>query len=289
MNLETPILRTRSISPQILFIATAVLIEFCVTRLPRSRTVEIAAVFDMTVTVTALYYWMVVRRGLRPASSMILVAMLGLFRASLAFPGVVPGRFRIAAGAECAAVFFARDLIFGELAVFYYAFAWWARPEVPAGAETFTLHRKSGFGDLLTMLGLASLLEIVPVHLVLHRWSAPAAWIATGLGIYGTLWCVAIARSLNLRPSYVTADEAVIRFGLLFSLRIPAGAIASVGSRVQAGMRPVPRGSEPNVCIEFTGPLEVRRILGIRGRMSSVALAADEPEALAAALQRMAY
>jgi hypothetical protein len=261
-----------------------------VARRIESRPVQIAAILDMTVTVTALYYWMVVRRGLRPRSSLILVVALGLMRASFAFPGVVPGRLWIVVAAECSVLFFAREIIVGELAVFYYAFAWWARPQVPAGAEPFTLHKRTGFADLLLCLGLASLFEIVLVHLILsHRWNHTAAWVATGVSLYGALWCVALARSLALRPTFVGLREAEIRFGMLLTLKVPGGSIKSIGQEAAPGVRTIPRSSEPNVCLTFGQPLEARWIFGIRRPMEAISLAADDPEGLTAALRRMAY
>jgi hypothetical protein len=55
-----------------------------------------AAVFDLTITTAALYYWLLVRPGLRSRTTMYLVALLGLFRAAFLFPEVIPGRIWIA-------------------------------------------------------------------------------------------------------------------------------------------------------------------------------------------------
>ena len=170
----------------------------------------------MTVTVTGLYWWLVVRPGLRGKSSLVFVASMGLLRASFAFPGVIPGKTFIGAGAEFAlvaalAVGFRRARMLkigepdgdpverirgilsgiiplataaralaGEFSVLYYLFALRARPHVPAGSRPFTMHKRSGFNDLLMMVGLASLLEIGPVHLVVGRWSVMAASTAPG-------------------------------------------------------------------------------------------------------------
>ena len=128
------------------------------------------------------------------------------------------------------------------------------------------------------------------MHLVLaHRWSHVAAWVATGFNLYGALWCVALARSLSLRPSFVCAGEAWIRFGMLLTLKVPAASIASIGHEAQPGVRTIPRGSAPNVCLQFTEPLEARWIFGIRRPIHAISLAADDPQGLTAALRRMAY
>jgi len=161
--------------------------------------------------------------------------------------------------------------------------------DIPAGTEAFTLHKRSGFADLLWIVALASLLEIAPVHLIAHHWSAAASWIATALGLYGAFWCIDAARSLTLQPTLVGPDEALIRLGKLFTLRVPADSIAHIGAASRPGVRVVPRGSEPNVCLEFKEPLTTELIFGIRRPLSAIALVADDPEALTAALRRMAY
>jgi hypothetical protein len=263
----------------------------------RHRTVEFAAILDMTVTVTALYYWLVVRPGLRPKASLAFVALMGLLRASFAFPDAIPGRAVIAGAAELfivGALLFgfrsaipfdaAATAIAGELKVFYYAFAWRARPDVPPGAASFTLHRKSGFGDILFFVGLASLLEIVPVHLVAAHWSAKLAWLLTALSLYGATWAVALSRSLSLRPSLVSEHALTIRFGLLFSLVIPADAIARVSDAPIENATCVPRNAIPNLWLELHRPLEAQLLFGIKRRVTRLALAADDPELLRAAL-----
>jgi hypothetical protein len=174
----------------------------------------------------------------------------------------------------------------GELAVLYYAFAWWARPDVPDGTTPFTLYKRSGIGDILLFVGLASPFEILPVHIVLHRWSGTAAWIATSLGLYGALWCIGVVRSLALRPGLIGSDDAIVRIGLLYSLRIPIGSIVRVASVPIPGAVTAPGAREPNVWLEFKEPLEAQRIFGLRTRVRSVALCADDPAALISALHR---
>ncbi len=177
----------------------------------------------------------------------------------------------------------------GELALFYYAFAWRARPHIPGAARPFTLHKRSGFGDKLVFIGLAAFFEILPVHLLLHRKSPIAAWVLTALSLYGVLWLIAFLRSLTLRPCLVGADEAIVRLGLFFTLRIPARAIARIVSEPTPGALVLPRGATPGLCIEFTEPLEAQLIFGLRKRVTALALAADDPETLTAALRLMAY
>jgi len=181
-----------------------------------------------------------------------------------------------------------------ELSIFYYAlFSWRAKPHVDADAQAFTLHQRDGRADLLYVLALASVFEIVPIHLLLHHWRPVWAWVATGVSFYGLVWLIGLARSLTLRPVLIGADFLDVRYGLLFRLRVPRASIASVRRAEPADAAAatrVPRRTEPTLCIELAQTLEAEGLLGIRQPVRRLALAPDDlPEferALHALLQR---
>jgi len=173
-----------------------------------------------------------------------------------------------------------------EFAVLYYGFcSWRARPHVSAGAQVFTLHRKTMAGDLFFCVAVLSLIEILPVHLLVSHWSATAAWILTALSIYGAIWLMAMARAFTLRPMLVSTDGIVVRYGLLFNLRIPAGKIRAVRTQAPTNAIIVPRNTTPSVYLEFTEPLEAEIVLGVRKRVTSIGLSPDDAAAFEAALQ----
>lgn len=311
---------TASLRPQLLFLSLALCVNLAATLAVRafpSPKVQFGAILDMTLTVTGLYYWLVVRPGHRGKLSLAFIFLVGLLRASFAFPQVIPERELIAAASEvalAAAIFTAwrksrnltetdpvarlRQILAGilpsetaaralaaEFAVLYYAFAWRAKPHVPDNAKPFTLHQRSGFGDILLFVGLASLLEIVPVHLVAARWNHTAAWILTALSLYGALWVVAIARSLTLRPALLTDEALTLRFGLLFNLEIPREAIRAVSAQPLEGATRIPCRADANLYLRLSRPLRAERILGLGKSVETLGICADEPEALLAALK----
>lgn len=284
----------------------------------RLAVVEVAGAFDLILTVGALYYLIVVRRGFRSPYSLIGVVLLGLLRAAFAFPRVVPGKEFIAGVIECGVVAAlivgfrrsresdpaarfqsalagilpfesAERALSGELTVLYYAFAWRARPHLPEGAAPFTFHKRSGFKDLLWGIALASLFEIPPVHLIVQRRSALAAWLLTAASVYGAIWLASLARSLDLRPGFIQNGQATVRFGLFFSLRFPASAVRAVSAEAVPGAFRVGKGAEPNLWIEFSETLTAERMMGLRKPVRAISLTADEPDAFAAALRQMAY
>jgi hypothetical protein len=288
------------------FLALALVINVAVTMIAsRHPQLAVPAVLDMTVTVAALYYWLLVRPGLRPRKSLLFVALLGLLRASFAFPHVVPGREFILGVLELLVigtlvrVFLsagddpvsgiqtslagivpfgaAGRALAGELSVLYYAFAWRAKSHVPAGAQPFTMHKTSGIADLMLVIAPFSLLEIFPVHLLAAHWSRNLAWVLTGLSVYGALWIFALGRSFALRPGFVTESEILVRFGTAFSLRIPKECIESVQREPIADAMRVSRNGAPNVYIRFKQPLEAERMLGFKKFVSAIALSVDGP------------
>jgi hypothetical protein len=296
----------------------------------RGLRVAVGASLDVTVVVSALYYCLLVRPGIRSRPSMAIVALAGLLHATYFFPPVGWMRTLVAGLCEAALIGLVvlhvrrgealpfppvvTKILETELTILYYALvSWRAKPIVPADARAFTIYKRVGQADLFAMLPLVSVLEIVPIHLLLNRWSPLAAWIATGLSIYGMIWLTGLARSFALRPSLfgamepqtrsaarpVTFDdgsvlrrspltamepavcpgEVVLRYGLLFELRIPRECIVRIrpaepGDKAYA----VPRNSEPTICIEFDRMLQSQRLFGVRKNLKAVAFTPDNEQ-----------
>jgi hypothetical protein len=284
----------------------------------RQTAVAMAATADVVLVVSAIYYWLLVRPGIRSRSSVAVIALAGGLHAASFYPGgevfrqvaagvceigligwvvsklrglrdgdpleaierAIPGQLFAPAVAK---------LLVGEIAILYYAlFSWRKRPHVPEGARAFGLDKSTGFADLLMVVAFASVFEIVPVHLLLHRWSAVAAWIATAVSVYGAIWLVGLARSIALRPAWVSDEIFEVRYGLLFRARIPVAQIASVersgGTTATEPFTNVPRRGEPNLFLTFAEPVDAESLFGFRKRVSRIALAADDPNELAEAL-----
>jgi hypothetical protein len=319
----------RRLNPYFLFLAVAVSVGFCASFIARSThryPLAAGASLDLMLTVPAAWYWLLVRPGLRSKNTVLFVAQMGLLRAAFLFPDVVPGRVWIAGGMELAlialvvtslrrasggpaadrtadpidrlrAVFHrftpsivAAKAMASEFSVFYYAFAWKPKPHVPPGTRAFPMHERSGASVLIGCLAVISLVEIVPVHLLLaYKWSATAAWVATGLSVWGAVWMTAISRAFALRPTLVSSDSILVRYGLLFRLRIPVGSIQSIdaGSALLPGTRVIPKDTPPSVCIRFNQPLDAEIMLGFTKRVAAIGLSADDATGFADALRHL--
>jgi membrane protein YdbS with pleckstrin-like domain len=223
--------------------------------------------FDLMVTIPALYYIALVRRGRASLASMIpLFAVCGL-----AARQIVPGAnqqflhqlgLAISAPLELFAVGWlvlrarnakrmlgggdaidrlraaaleltrnavVAEVVVGEVIVWYYAlFSWRRKPDVREGQTAVTVHEQSGWGAVLVALFIVMAGEAFGMHLVVQRWSTIGAWVLTGLEAYGMLWFIADLRALKLRPTVVDAAAIRIRFGLRWNAVIPRSAVLSV-------------------------------------------------------------
>ena len=266
--------------------------------------VATAASVDVVVVVSAIYYWMLVRPGIRRVGSVAFVAMLGVLHATYFYPDRLAVRAVIAGPCEAGLIGFVivqirrrgdnadadtplvLRLLTSEVMILYYAlFSWRANPRVPPNARAFTIHERVGQAQLLGTLPLVCVLEIVPVHVVVNRWSPIAAWIVSGLSLYGAIWLLGLARAFRLRPVLISDEYLDLRYGLLFRLRVDREMIAQV-RRAEAGDLPyaVPRKSEPRVCIELSQPMSAEGLFGMRRTVTRVAVTPDDETAFVRAL-----
>jgi hypothetical protein len=223
--------------------------------------------FDLMLTIPAVYYFGLVRRGRASFASMIpLFAVCGL-----AARQIVPGAHqqflhqlglvisaplelfaigwlvmrtrnakRMLGGGDAidrlraAALELTRnpvvaEVVVGEVVVWYFALLSWRRkPDVREGQTAVTVHEQSGWGVVLVALFIVMAGEAFGMHLVIQHWSRLWAWVLTGFEAYGMLWFIADLRALKLRPTVIDAEAVRIRFGLRWNAVIPRTAIASI-------------------------------------------------------------
>ncbi|MFI6726733.1 hypothetical protein [Streptomyces atratus] len=118
------------------------------------------------------------------------------------------------------------------------------------------------------------------------------------LDVYGVVLVLAFHAACVTRPHVVDADGALrLRYGGLFDLRVPAGAVA--GARVERrypeggpvrpgadGVLDLVVGGQTTVTVELVSPVAFVRLLGKRGWARTVRFHADDPGAAVAALTR---
>lgn len=265
----------------------------------------LGAACDLTITVPVLYYLLLVRPGFSSWMTLVAFALGGARAAAFLLPaaeqthlpllrwlGVPLEIWALAAVARrlrrtpSGSAGWMAELLESEATVFYYAlFAWRAKPQSLAGARAFGLAQASGYGMFCTLLMTAVIVEGVPMHLLLHRWSHVAAWISTGIGIYTFLWMVALHRSLALRPVLVSADRVVLQVGFLWRAEFRPEQIRTVRrfSAVDRECLSLVVINEPQWIVDLHAPVVVRGPLGRRKSATRIAIAVDDAEAFGAA------
>ncbi|HLJ49337.1 MAG TPA: hypothetical protein VKU01_25160 [Bryobacteraceae bacterium] len=273
---------------------------------------------DLLITVPALFYFLVVRAGFSSWMTLVLVFFAGARAAgfiltapeqaylpALRWLGVplelwiiasIVRRFRRMdrSGDSVTRIRAASQALFryewlsrlfaSELEVLYYAlFSGRARPDTRDGYRAFSYGEASGFGMFILIIGAGIFFESVPVHLILHRWSAVAAWIMTALDVYGLIWLVAIGRALRLRPILVGEDRVLIRVGLIWEVEFRRDQVAHCHrvagpppNRREPGYLSAVVLNEPQWLIELKEPVTAHGLLGRRREVTRIGLAVDE-------------
>jgi hypothetical protein len=141
------------------------------------------------------------------------------------------------------------------------------------------------------------LAEAAVVHLLLPReW----LWVHLALAVvhlYCLLWLFAWAAGPRLCPHRVTAGCLLVRGGVLYESRVPLDAVAGAvvrrrrvpgeaGLVIDRGAVLLPARRSVDLWLELARPVTVARPLGEAVSTRRLAIAADDPERLAALLTR---
>ena len=262
--------------------------------------IGLGAACDLTITVPVLYWLLLVRPGYSSWMALVAVAMAGARAAGFLLSGTeqayLPALRWLGVPLEIWVVVnvargrrrgWASDLLATEAAVFYFAlFSWGARPQSAAGARSFALAQASGYGMLSVMLMTAVVVEGLPLHLLLQRWSHTAAWVFSGIGIYSFVWMVALYRSLALRPVLIASETVVMQVGFLWRAEFRRDQVRSV-SRFSAGdstCLSMVVINDPQWIVELTEPVVVSGPFGRRKTVTRIGVAADDGDTFGAAL-----
>ena len=171
-----------------------------------------------------------------------------------------------------------------EMAVLYYSlfswslFSWRRRPQKLSGAQAFTYHRTSGYGALLFAFLIVTIAEVVPIHILVARWSPGAAWLLTILSVYGLFWFLADYRATRLRPILLDGGTLCIRTGLRWTIRIPRAHIVAIHKKAPKS-EPFLRTTLPMMkplWIELTEPVTAQGPYGIEKRARWISVAVDD-------------
>jgi hypothetical protein len=277
-----------------------------------------AFTFDLALSVPLLWWWFAVRTGRAASVTMIPIFLLGVAAAARIIPpaqhAFVDQLRSIAAPLDllaialvlrrvaklrgltgegdvldridraCAGIFGpgrAARIVAFEIATFYYAFFGWRR-DAPPG---FTVHRRNGWGLVVTVLIFLIGVESVAAHLVVQLWSVKAAWILTTLDLYGILWFLGDYQALRLRPIQIERDALMVNYGLRWRMTIPFSSIEAIEpARAERdwkrkGVLKVAMLDEPRLLVRLRVPQTAFGLAGLTRTIDTLAILADDDTA----------
>lgn len=185
-------------------------------------------------------------------------------------------------------------IILTEFSLLYFAFGgWFKKIENPSSDKTpFSYHRKSGYAAVLAVIIMVFITETIALHLLLQQWSALAAWIFTGLSVYGLLWMLGDYQALRLHPIILDREFLFIRCGLRWRATLPLAhiaAIAKFNSREKRGKDYLSLAvfGDPRWVIHCKQPVLVQGLFGIKRAVIRIGLAVDDEKLFVESLQRL--
>ena len=167
--------------------------------------------------------------------------------------------------------------IFFELSLFYYIYKN-LRKEIP-DSDGKLVNNIAGVSDLVLAISLLTIIEIIPVHMLIYHYSPNAAWIATILSLYTLLWFWGDYSALRLEHSFVDNDKIHLKVGLRCSAVAPIEQIESYelgefvheeiksNSFLDASVR-----KKSNLLIKFKQPVIATTMFGIQRQFTDIAL-----------------
>src|SRR5690625_1544383 len=166
-----------------------------------------------------------------------------------------------------------------ELGLLYYgAIAWWLPRKTRSGYR----NSRSDDSTVFAAVGIAVVLEMVPAHLLVQRWSPFTANILLALSIYTLLWIVGDIVSRLLRTHrFVNGKLRLVR-GLRLEAVISPADISSIylSGDPDAPEAQASFGEMPQFVLQLAMPVRVFGWFAAETKAEVVAVQADEPEAL---------
>lgn len=169
-----------------------------------------------------------------------------------------------------------------ELTILRYAITGWRTPK----RIDFTMHREAGWSLFAGVLVFLTIVETPVLHIIFVAVDLPvAAWIATGLSLYGAVWLIGDAHAIRHGGISVTAASVDIRLGVRVRGSIARADIVRVDREIPAGAVRATIMSTNVVVLHLAREVELRGLLGRKKRGTAVALTVDEPDRLMEALR----
>ena len=170
-----------------------------------------------------------------------------------------------------------------ELSLIFLAFFGWFmqfRPRNPRDV-VFTYHRKSLYAAIFLVLLLLIVLETLALHLLIQRWSLPAAWTLTGLSIYSIFWIIGDFNAIRLHPIVLAGETLYMRSGFRWCATLRLMDIVEVQQLKPKDAKSrdylsFALAGEAQMVIVLKQPVRVKGLFGIEKEVSRIGLFLDD-------------
>jgi membrane protein YdbS with pleckstrin-like domain len=182
------------------------------------------------------------------------------------------------------------QILASELSIIHYGlFAWRNRPRYSTNDEVFTYHQKSGLGLIVGVFLVLIAIETPVLHYFISLKFPVLAWVVTALGLYAVVFILGDFNACRWRPIRVRDGNLELNTGLRWRSTIPLSEIEKVESTTfdiedKDGLLNAAVIGNQNLVISLKSTQSAKGIYGFKKEFDRVAVTADEPSRLAAAL-----
>jgi len=177
----------------------------------------------------------------------------------------------------------ALGFVLTEFTLVYFAFGGWFKKfaNLDSNNMPFSYHRKNGYAAILGVIIMVLITETIALHLLLQIWSKVAAWIFTGLSIYGLFWLLGDYQAMRLHPIVLSRECLYLRAGLRWRTVIPLAEIAGIQKFNSREKRTgdylgLAVFGDPRLVIHCRQPVLVQGLFGIKREACRIGLTVDD-------------
>ena len=177
-----------------------------------------------------------------------------------------------------------------EVAVLRYGLFFWKREKADTQYRSFSTHKDCGYIAIWCVLFAVILIEIVPIHLLLMKWSNTAAIILTILSAYSSIIFIADLSAMLKRKVLINEDTVVLRTGLRWRAITGLGNIQSLQKITNdyTSDEPYLKGGvlkdSGNLLITFKQPVMINKLYGSSKPYHTILMQVDDVDAFIACI-----
>jgi hypothetical protein len=177
-----------------------------------------------------------------------------------------------------------------EVAVLRYGLLFWKKEKADVQYKSFSTHKDCGYVAIWCVLFAVVLIEIIPMHLLLMKWSNTAAIILTVLSLYSSIIFIADLSSMLKRKVLLNDNTIILRTGLRWRAVTGLDNIQSLQKITNdyTSNEPYLKGgvlkNSGNLLVTFNQPVMVDKLYGASKPYHTILMQVDDVDAFIACI-----